>query len=207
MAKVRGFTLIELMIVIAIIVLLAATLVPVYETATKSAERASCMCNLKALAQAALLYADDNDGRLVPARAASSTRTDLCWDVLLYPYLGTPLIFRCPSDPCPNTASGLTCYPHSYGINYDVTLVGGYTGNSMPVSMIEQPAQTILFFDVRGAARVAGVSPEISGLSRVEARHAGGANFAFVAGNVRWLQLEQTRLAKDYASTTDLWQP
>lgn len=207
MAKVRGFTLIELMVVIAIILLMAAALLPVYETATKSAERASCMCNLKALAQAVMVYADDNDGRLVPARGAGSTRTDLCWDVLLYPYLRTALVYRCPSDPFASTASGLTCYTHSYGINYDITLVGGYTGNSMPVSMIEQPAQTILFFDVRGAARVAGVSIAATGLSRLDARHGGGANFAFVAGNVRWLPLERTLLPKDAGATSNLWQP
>lgn len=195
------------MVVVAIVVLLAATLLPVYETATKSAERASCMCNLKALAQAALLYADDNDGRLVPARGTGPGRTELCWDVLLYPYLRTSLVYRCPSDPFPNTASGLVCYSHSYGINYEVTLVGGYTGNSLPLSMVERPAQTILFVDVRGAARVAGLSFRASGLSRLDARHNGGANFAFVAGNVRWLQPERTALPKDAGTASNLWEP
>jgi len=72
---------------------------------------------------------------------------------------------------------------------------------------VERPAQTILFFDVRGAARVAGVSVRATGLSRLDARHAGGANFAFVAGNVRWLQPERTLLPKDSTDDANLWDP
>ena len=58
----RGFTLIELLVVIAIIAILAAILFPVFAKAREKARQASCQSNLKQIALAILMYADDNDG-------------------------------------------------------------------------------------------------------------------------------------------------
>lgn len=59
-----GFTLIELLVVIAIIAILAAILFPVFNSARDRAKLAKCMVHLKECGAAALLYTDDNDGRL-----------------------------------------------------------------------------------------------------------------------------------------------
>lgn len=58
----KGFTLIELLVVIAIIAILAAILFPVFARAREKAKQATCQSNLKQIAQAILMYADDHDG-------------------------------------------------------------------------------------------------------------------------------------------------
>jgi len=62
-----GFTLIELLVVIAILAILAAMLFPLMTSARAAGQRAQCASQLKELAAAALLYADDNNSRFVPA--------------------------------------------------------------------------------------------------------------------------------------------
>jgi len=59
--KNRGFTLIELLVVIAIIAILAAILFPVFARAREAARKATCLSNLKQIALAAIMYAQDYD--------------------------------------------------------------------------------------------------------------------------------------------------
>ena len=68
MDKQRGFTLIELLVVIAIIALLLALLMPALEMAREHARRVVCTANLRDLAVAWVIYADDNDGKIVNGR-------------------------------------------------------------------------------------------------------------------------------------------
>ncbi len=57
----RGFTLIEMLVVIAIIAILAAILFPVFSRARAKARQAQCSTNLRQLAMAAEMYAMDYD--------------------------------------------------------------------------------------------------------------------------------------------------
>ena len=85
----RGFTKVELLVVIGMIAVLAAILFPVFAKAREKARRGSCLNNLWQIGQALRLYALDGDGRYPP------TADDLS---PLYPrYLGAEQVFTCPS--------------------------------------------------------------------------------------------------------------
>ncbi len=60
-----GFTLIELLVVIAVIAILMAILMPALNRAREQGRRAGCLSNLKNLTLAWIMYADDNDDKLV----------------------------------------------------------------------------------------------------------------------------------------------
>jgi prepilin-type N-terminal cleavage/methylation domain-containing protein/prepilin-type processing-associated H-X9-DG protein len=110
----NGFTLIELLVVIAIIAILAAILFPVFARAQEKARAASCVSNVKQIALAQLMYAQDYDETFPanggdgwmdggPISAGGFTCTDADydyeWQIYMYPYAKNYQIFNCPSSP------------------------------------------------------------------------------------------------------------
>jgi prepilin-type N-terminal cleavage/methylation domain-containing protein len=86
----RGFTMVELLVVISIIAILAAILFPVFSRAREKTRQMSCRGNLHQIGLALQMYARDYDGRL-PAQHND-------FRGLLTPYVNDLLVFRCPSD-------------------------------------------------------------------------------------------------------------
>ena len=74
----KGFTLIELMIVIAIIAILAAILIPNFIRARSQSQLAACESNMKNVATALEMYSTDNNG-IYPTGTGTVLPTGTNW--------------------------------------------------------------------------------------------------------------------------------
>jgi prepilin-type N-terminal cleavage/methylation domain-containing protein len=104
----KGFTLVELLVVVAIIVILAGILYPVFAATRRAAYKATCLSNLKQVGLAVQMYAQDYDENfptaccqtdvaLGKAQPNLPTQTPYLW-TLAAPYIKNPQLWRCPAD-------------------------------------------------------------------------------------------------------------
>ena len=140
---VAGFTLIEVLVVIAIIGLLASLLVPSIRHALALARGGRSLSNLRQLAMGVELYATDNKGFL-PAGAYPSPPTPrIRWTDAIWPYMSTREIYLSPQLTGEDMQRMLTPFAHNpkmtcggYGYNYQ------YLGNGRHVATWAEPYNT-----------------------------------------------------------------
>lgn len=100
--RLRAFTLIELLFVLAIILVLAGLLFPVFSAAKQAAKRSTCASNFRNAQLASQIYIADYDERLMivnyrPGMVLDSA-SDRTWVQLILPYVRSFSVFKCPSD-------------------------------------------------------------------------------------------------------------
>lgn len=221
-----GFTLVEMLVAIALIMLLTAIQFPVFARARENARRASCQSNLKHLGHGFAQYIQDFDEKYPPLYTFSNSSTPtLYWFQLMQPYVKSVQILRCPSQPVGADCLLLQGFV-GYGMNIEVdsnTSTGAVAPTRAPV--LTYPAELLLVSDNSGVKPTPASWPTCGCYSSFYGphthradwgtnfrspteRHIDGANALFADGHVKRLKRE-TVINTTISPITDwrLWFP
>ncbi len=227
----KAFTLIELLVVIAVIAVLMAILMPALNRAREQGKRAACLNNVKQMALAWNLYADDNEGKMVNGNTAVDgdptpkkgwNRDETCWVYwpgqnatqeaairelrrgLLFPYCPSVKLFKCPTG----VRGEVVTYAIPDSMNGYFSIEGAAEQIKTLRSQIRNPTHQIVFLD---EGRLSPASWTIwynqeRWWDQITARHGDGTNFSFADGHSEYWKWGDPRTLDVAKYDIDDWQ-
>lgn len=201
-----SFTLVELLIVIAIICVLAALIAPVLKSAKQRAQGALCASNIRQLAMANIMYSYEHRGYLCTPLAYLCTSpanygtpmyvTNLVKSSILinYGYLGSTNLatnlFRCPADKGDHTHVASIDPPiFTYTRNDEIAKLWPAYGSNTAVNTdtIKYPSRTALLVEEDDTSVLNDAAFGRAVADLVGMRHNGMGNMAFCDGHVEMI--------------------
>lgn len=207
-----GFTLVELLTVMAVMTLLGALLFPVLAQVHEQSRRTACLSRLRQLALAHQLYLQDFDARFphwwqaAPPRPAPFGAYRF-WPEFFQPYLRSPALLRDPGAPAPQPGR-LVLADYALATWRRANRTRGtaadpyfrWPGPPLALAEVVRPTETVALMEGRttaGTTQLEGWSPQGWEKGR-RLRHGPGVTVAFVDGHARWLPTaELARLGTD----------
>ena len=218
----KAFTLIELLVVIAIIAVLMAILIPTLHRAREQGQRAVCLSSLKQLTLAWILYAEDNDYKIVNGSTYFPRPGEPAWigalwqvqgteqelrdhlkDGLLYKYCENVDIFKCPTGIRGEVLTyAIVDAMNGAQLDDGGPRIPGTEGLTVKLlTQLPRPAERFVFID-EGK-----ISPDSWTVHYLEeswwdpptVRHGDGTNFGFADGHSdywKWKDPRTVKLAK-----------
>lgn len=186
-----GFTLMEMLVVVALLSLLAGILFPVFASSREKARQAMCFSNMRQLALAQMLYIQDWDEQL-PAWYFPVYKPNGVWEKFIFwveffqPYLKNKAVFFDPSfvwkdgEPPANIIANYCMF--TWGPDGDGSEARPYwrwAGPPLSLAQIARPSETFNITD--------GVTTTDFILGMM-IRHHDGVNGAFLDGHARWVK-------------------
>ncbi|GHC13340.1 prepilin-type N-terminal cleavage/methylation domain-containing protein [Cerasicoccus arenae] len=209
--KLHAFTLVETLVVIAIIAILATILIPVIQSVRRNAAVSRNISNLRNLQSANQLYATEHSGNYVPVGSFNEKGSyGNFWHEnpsFVTEYLGFTDVNQWPEEFLSPWASirssdGQLLIERSYGYNYTGLGAYGIPGTSRNANMmtLANPSKTLAFADaldwqiqIYGADRYNGVE-EVNNNntnSAIAYRYNGYAGVVYFDGHAEMLNREQ----------------
>ncbi len=190
--RVKGFTLMEILVVLAIIAILSAILLPVFARAREQGRITQCKSNLHQIGLAMQQYADDN-GRYpfwlttgLPTAGYSADGPG--WAYRIFPYVGNLQLYRCPSKgPTDGVIEDVTPadgLKQLWSVHYTDYQMNIYL-SGLPSTQVKRPANMVMLRDSSDLESTNSSVYSFGYSGTPHTTHLGRANYLFVDGHVK----------------------